>query len=342
MTRGLRKRWLLHGLAFLFGLGIVVLLVAHAGFARFFEILRRGRPLWVGAAFLVYGGAWIFRTARMRRLAAFSGRRLGWLEIFRLQVAGFALNTLLPAKMGDVATMGFLKLKGLPFPRAAAVVFQTRVLDLLLLVLLALPALTAARPGGVPGWVMAPLLLGFLAVGSIFVFVTVDRSRRLERVLGRWRERAVRRWPRLLLQKLADFYGGYHDILKERRLLGISAAHSLGIWVFEGFTAWLLARAVGADPGMTVLWLALAMANIGKSAPVTPGGIGIYESMFAAVLVLTGMPFDLSITLAILDHAVKKVFNLCFGLPSVAMLGLNLRQIYDMSQGTFEPGRDPS
>ena len=329
------KRWLLHIIAALAGVGVVVLLLAHAGFDRFLYHLRRGKPEWIAAAFAVYALAWVFRTVRLQKLTGRSGVSIPAWVLFRLHVAGYALNAVLPAKMGDVATMGFLKLRGIPFPRAAAVVFQTRILDLISLVALTLPGLLLGFPKLATRWTFVSIALGLMVVAAVLFLVMLDRRGWVTSIIERGENRVKRAWIGFLLAKARDFYRGYREIVTDRRLFGLSLVVSLAVWVVEGCTAFTITRAIGADLPLEVVFFAVAMANLGKSAPVTPGGIGIYESMFAAALVLAGIGFDLAITIAILDHAVKKIFNLSVGLPSAAMMGLNFRQIYDMSQRKF-------
>ena len=73
-----------------------------------------------------------------------------------------------------------------------------------------------------------------------------------------------------------------------------------------------------------------SIGNVGKSAPATPGAVGIYESVLAAVLVLFGVSFDLAIVVAILDHAIKNLFTLAIGVPATAGIGVGMAQIYEM------------
>jgi len=61
--------------------------------------------------------------------------------------------------------------------------------------------------------------------------------------------------------------------------------------------------------------------------PSIPGGIGIYESALAGILVLFGTPVDIAITIAILDHAIKNIFTLVFGIPATTSIGLNFSDI---------------
>jgi len=56
------------------------------------------------------------------------GKNIGIFDLFKLYISGYALNVMLPAKLGDVATVGYLKMKGVHIGRSAAIILQTRIL----------------------------------------------------------------------------------------------------------------------------------------------------------------------------------------------------------------------
>ena len=81
-----------------------------------------------------------------------------------------------------------------------------------------------------------------------------------------------------------------------------------------------MSLAVGIQISLVAAIFAVSIANMGKAIPATIGGIGVYESILAAILVSLGNSFDVAIVTAILDHFIKKAFTLGFGIP--ATLGL--------------------
>ena len=89
----------------------------------------------------------------------------------------------------------------------------------------------------------------------------------------------------------------------------------------------MIAVAVGAQISVAAVILAVSMGNVGKSVPITPGGIGIYESILTAVLVSFGLLFDVAVVIAMMDHVIKKMFNLIVGVPATAGIGIRIAQI---------------
>jgi uncharacterized membrane protein YbhN (UPF0104 family) len=81
--------------------------------------------------------------------------------------------------------------------------------------------------------------------------------------------------------------------------------------------------------------LAVCLANVGKLLPITPGGLGIYESILSSVLVIFGLPLETAVAAGILDQAVKKTFNLAIGIPATAGMGIKLSRLRQEYQANF-------
>jgi len=112
-------------------------------------------------------------------------------------------------------------------------------------------------------------------------------------------------------------------MVSHKTLLIGSILLSLTIWFFEGLACYAVSIAVGAQIPITIVVLAVSIGNVGKSVPATPGAIGIYEGMLAAVLIFFGVSFSVAVAIAILDHAIKNIFLLVVGVPATMDMGLN-------------------
>jgi uncharacterized protein (TIRG00374 family) len=157
--------------------------------------------------------------------------------------------------------------------------------------------------------------------------VVLDKNRIFAGLLDKIGNKFSHKFLKLAVEKTRDAYEGYHEIVLNKKLLAASILLSLMIWLFDGLTCYAVSIAVGTQIPIIVVILAVSIGNLGKSAPATPGSIGIYESVLAAVLVLFGVSFDLAIVIAILDHAIKSLFTLMIGVPATAGIGLNVSEI---------------
>lgn len=323
MIKGIKFRTL----TFISGVLFLVVLIYYAGFDRFLDTILNASPHFIACSVIVYTTSWIFRTVRLEIFTKYAGKNIKTFELFKLYIAGYALNVLLPAKLGDVATVGFLKMKGINVGRSAAIIIQTRVLDVLALLLLSLPAFAAYSFKDSPYWVRTAILICLFIVAVPIGVVTLDKKRMVGDFFDKIKNKINQKSLKLAIEKTKDAYDAYHDIVSNKKLLLFSILLSLVIWLIDGLTCYLVAVSVGSKISLLVVILAVSIGNVGKSAPATSGSVGIYESLLSAVLVLFGVSFDIALAIAILDHAIKNIFTLLLGIPATLELGVNLSQL---------------
>ena len=326
------KSWVYRIIAFIAGIGILLALVHRAGFERFLDITSQTSPYWITVSVIIYAASWIFRTWRLERFTTHAGKSIKIIDLFKLYISGYALNVILPAKLGDAATVGYLKMEGIDIGRSAAIILQTRILDVLALILLSIPACIVFFEMETPNWIITTIFICTLIVTVPIGIVVLDKNKLFAGLLAKLGNKFSHKFLKLAAEKSKNAYEGYHEIVSDKKLLAASILLSLTIWLFDGLTCYAVSIAVGAQISIIVVLLAISIGNVGKSAPVTPGAIGIYESMLAAVLVLFGISFDIAIAIAILDHAIKNLFTLVIGVPATAGIGYKTAQIYEMAE----------
>jgi hypothetical protein len=310
------------------GIGILLALIYHAGFGRFIDIILQTSPYWIVTAVIVYAASWIFRTWRLERFTTNAGKNIKIFDLFKLYISGYALNVILPAKLGDAATVVYLKMKGINIGRSAAIILQTRILDVLALILLSIPAFIVFFHKDAPGWIRTTIFICILVVAVPISIVFFDKNKLLSSLFEKLGAKISHKFLKLAVAKTKDAYEGYYEIILNKKLLAASVLLSLMIWLFEGLTCYTVSIAVGAQISVIVVVLAVSIGNVGKIAPVTPGAIGIYESVLAAVLILFGISFDIAVVIAILDHAIKNLFTLAIGVPTTTGIGIDFSDLY--------------
>jgi uncharacterized protein (TIRG00374 family) len=308
-------------IALAFGIGILIGLIYYAGYERILDIILQTSPYWIAASLINYAISWYFRTWRLERFTTFAGKNIKKKDLFKIHISGYALNTILPAKLGDIATAGFLKLKGIKVGNAAAIILQTRILDLLALIMLSIPAVLLSFKGRIPWWIPITISFCMIIVSVPFFIAILDKNKVISKFFDKSVERFVNNFLKLTILKIKDAYDSYHTILSNKRLLIETLLLSVIIWLFDGLTCYMVSIAVGKEIPLIVIILSVSIGNLGKTVPFTPGGVGMYEGILASCFILFDVPFDIAVTIAILDHAIKKFFNLIFGLPAAVVIG---------------------
>lgn len=323
------KLWAYHLVSLLAGFVILALLIYGAGYKKFFNILTQASIGWILISVLVYAASWIFRVWRLEWFTKQTGISIKLFELFKLYISGFALNVILPAKLGDAAMIGYLRLQGINVGWAAAIIFQTRILDLLSLLFLCMPAVIFLFTNGVPNWISASLWVCLIIALIPFGAIYLDKQHVIPSLIAGLERKLGRRFLKLFLSKIGDAYLSYREIIANKKLTVISFLLSVTIWFLEALSCYLLAIALNAEIKLNVVLFAVCLSNLAKIIPATPGSIGIYESILTAILVMLGVPFDVALALSILDHAIKKIFNLSFGLPATTSIGFKMSHLIE-------------
>jgi uncharacterized protein (TIRG00374 family) len=174
---------------------------------------------------------------------------------------------------------------------------------------------------------VTPIYYGVIPFIFIIGLILLDKNRTVLQHLKKIAPVQKNKILSVAFDKLDHAYKSFHDIASNRKRLSLNGLFSLMIWLLEGITCWVVIHALGGNVDLILVILAVSIGNIGKSIPLTPGGLGIYETIFAAVLTASGVPLEVATASGIVDHALKKVFNLAIGIPAMTTTGVELKQI---------------
>ncbi|MGV8128218.1 MAG: lysylphosphatidylglycerol synthase transmembrane domain-containing protein [Methanothrix sp.] len=317
----------------LLALAILFFLAYSVGLENFYRAIVYASPSGLIAAVMVYSLSWILRTVRLDTLVKNAGVDVGTWELFKLYISGNALNVLLPAKLGDAAVIFYLRMQGIGLGMSTAIAVQSRILDVLALLIFSLPSAIMLFREKTPEWISL-MLVGSLIVAAIPLgVVLLSTTGNLPHYINKnSRFLNKNKYIILFMEKAKDAYFEYIKLASLKRLFAISLLLSLIIWLLEILTCYATSLAVGAQVPVLAVVLGVSLANMGKVAPATPGSIGIYESILAAVLALFGVTMEIAIPLAILDHAIKNSFTLALGVPATTSQGLDLCELAKKSQ----------
>lgn len=309
--------------SFLISLIILLFLIFCGDVNRFIKVLSQVSVNSVIIMVIVYALSWIFRTIRLERTVASLGSKMPFKNLFKLNISGYALNVLLPVKIGDVARMLFLKAEGMEGDKAIASVIYIRLLDIISIIMLATPVLFIMTKESIPNWTIISVISCILIIVLIFVFLSIGRMQRLFDIIeakitlkvtkGLLRVGKEVHWNlRNLLFKSSVYYDMFYSIL---------------IWLLEALTCYVVALSLNAQVSPLLIIFGVSMANISKIVPATPGGIGIYEGIIVGIFAIGGIEYNKALVIAIIDHLIKNLFIISIGIPAISTTNLKLTNL---------------
>jgi uncharacterized membrane protein YbhN (UPF0104 family) len=276
----LRSAWrwqqALIGLAI--GAALLALTVERASLGSVLAPLTTLHAGWAVLALLAYAADLGLRVIRWRLL--FSGvAPLPAATFARALLVGYGLNILLPARLGELARIEYLKLRT-DTRRSAAIpaILIERAMDGLVVVAALMLGLTAAHAGGGG----SPLLAGLIGAGGAMVALLIA----LPLALQRMPEPILRRLPARGRDSLARAHAALAAM--GPAVLGGAAALTLAIYLAEAAAIAAILQAIGVDPGPALLLALVGAASLSTLLPTAPGFLGSYQLAYALVFELFG------------------------------------------------------
>jgi len=225
---------------------------------------------------------------------------------------GQTMNTLLPARSGDIPRIYWLGERGgQSKARALGTMAVEKVLDLVLLVLVLflVPFWAPAKPS----W-LAEATWG-LGIALIFLYIGLRASLAWQRPLlsrlGWIADRYdVQWWPAMQarLARIVEGIGG----LRRSHLLGRSVILSLMAWVWGAAANLATFRALGLPSSWPMALTVSAALRVGIALPSLPASVGVYEGTVVLALGVFGIDRETALSYGVLMHLVDF-------LPPVAM-----------------------
>lgn len=257
--------------------------------------ISRSNIFLVGCALAVYYATFPLRALRWARLLREGGLDVGWRDLVRILLLGWFVNSLVPAKLGDLYRSYLVKRKfGISLSRTVGVVVAERLLDLVVVFgLLVVGGYVAfGRTVLADLWIVyvtGAVLALLIAVGLVAIYALGPR-------IARFFPNEVRRIGRLFRE----------GVLHSFRALPFAGALTLIIWGAEAMRLMFVLWALGLElPASGIVFVAVATSLL-TTVPLTPAGFGFVE--IAMVYVLTegfGLSQSSAVAVAVLDRAVS-------------------------------------
>ncbi len=275
---------------------IMLLLAYFAGFEKVFENIVRVKPKFLVYSAVVYVLSYFLRGYRFEYILSRLDSRSSIIFSTQSIAISQTVNVLTPIRIGDLARAYVFKRIDVPYTTSLAAIATERLFDLLSISLIAVFSAVAI------GMMLSTPM--YAMVFTILLFLAVFLLSRMENVIGKILKDVKR-------------------VLKFKDSLVI-LAFSIILWFSDILVCYLIALSY-VRPSILLISLAVAIANIVKALPITPGGIGTYEA--AMTLILSKLSTDIAFTIALVDHALKNVLTVLLGFVSLASLNISLKDL---------------
>lgn len=301
---------------------LVIVIVALVYFAQKANInpqqtwasIRTANIYFVLAAFTIYYLSFPIRTLRWRLLLQNAGYTKAneielpkfWKLLEIIYISWFT-NSIVPAKLGDLYRAYLLRKEtGLPTSRTFGTVIAERLLDLIVLLLIFIPAVMISLHENLPSTLQTGLRIALVAViaGIAGLFLL----RLFPAQIGR-----------LVPKRFRGHYNHFQEgTLGSFRRVPILTPLTVAVWACESLRFFFIALALNLIGGslLHILTAALFIA-LGEAlltvVPFTSGGIGLVEGGMLAMITLFTSERSLAAAAILLDRTISLFSLLVFG-----------------------------
>jgi uncharacterized protein (TIRG00374 family) len=276
----------------------------------------------LGSLAVYWLGLVVFRALLVRHLLAPVGR-LRLLQAYRYICIGFLANNVLPLRAGEVArSVAIHRGAGIAFASVVGGLAVERMLDLLLVALLALGAIRVAP--GLPDAVGTAALGSAALLGAGFVALLFLARRHGRSTAGPagadGRELSLPGRVKTLWLRFSAGFGAFGTA----RGAGAAGALAVGIWALALVTMLLRLWAFDLEPSPAVALVLLAGLGFGVAVPSAPGYVGTYHAAAAFALSLFGVEHQVAAAFGLFSWIIDIGGSSLAGAVSLSVEGMRL------------------
>ncbi|KAF5414197.1 MAG: Glycosyltransferase AglD [Candidatus Methanogaster sp.] len=299
---------------------ILFLVAGIIGVRDIADTLRTASPVIILLAIPVYLISWPLRGIRYQQILV----QLGHQERMDFLVGCISLsqsaNVILPARIGDVVRAYLLKkMKNIPLTTGFSSLAVERIFDILAITIIGGFAVLGLQELLLDQWITDIITIAGLAIVAVFGLLVLFLK--LRTTIG---------------GVVACFIREIAVVSTNPRAFATVFASSLSVWLFDILTCFVVLSAFSGTTSRStipIVFLAIAVGNLTKIVPITPGAIGTYELALTAIFSLGGIDSAIGFAAAVLDHIIKNSVTLILGSVYLSRFELSWSQLMDQSGG---------
>jgi len=295
------------------------------GASKDLYLLERVSAWWVAAGVALEGMS-LFCYAVLTKVLLPPGPKPSLWTLFRIDLSAAAVAHVIPAGTLGTAALGYklftsegISGNDATVMMAAKGIGSTVVLNVLLwLSLVVSIALAGFQP--IYGTVAIIGTVVLLGVGLLVLGVTrgAGVASRVMRAIG---DKVPFLSGERIERAVLDAAHSFSLLARDRRVLALSLLWASLNWILDAASLWCFVAAFGHLANPVELFAAYGIANVAGALPVTPGGLGVVDSI--APLLLVG--FGVTRSVATLGVLAWRVVNFWLPIPAGALSYASLK-----------------
>ena len=285
----------------LIGLSLIASLLYRFDLGVVFSTIISAKLYYLFLAAFVYSITFFILSTRWRMILHSMGEDLPIVPAYQAFAGGMVISDLTPGRIGEFARPLLVRDR-IDLNRGIASVAIDRYADILTTFILGLSGMLLLAQHGSHMILASSIILFIVVLSSIFWFKRSFIIKQMDR-LGSSRITEIAHALDSALHGVADIKG-----LMLRSVLLTAVA-----WVVHALRIALIAKSVGFDVPLQMLFLLQPLVSSLALVPITISGLGLVEGGLAVLLAGFGIPVAAGISIALMDRAITVAFHILVG-----------------------------
>ena len=246
-------------------------------------------------------------------------------------------NVVLPARIGDVMRAYILKrARNIPLTTGFSSLAIERVFDIVAITAIgAVAAYITAANIELNTWITSTIYTAGGVIVLLFIVLfgislTRDSFKLIKSIVYKLSRSSD--YTDKVANIVAQFVHEISVVAVKPKSFAVILITSLMIWFVDIITCLTVLNAfpgvgISSSSLLALVFLAVAVGNIAKMFPVTPGAIGTYEAALTGVFTLGGIDPVVGFAVAVLDHIIKNSVTLIGGGLALSHIGMKWNDV---------------
>ena len=308
-------------------IAFVLLIFNKINFDEVIEASAKLKWLWIFSSLFMFGLGYSFRIQRWRIMLQVDNPGVKWINCAGPFVASFAINNLLPFRLGDLArSFAFNKKLGVNSGGVLATLLVERLFDLLMVLLFLLGSLYLFSIN--TQYVFG---VGIIALASLVILILfiLNFPNLFFPICNYCCKLISIPFPRIggILMRFVSNIFKVLDRLSKGRMMIILTFWSLVIWTAEGCVFWFVAMGLPSISKSTAAWMALPVGTLATLIPSTPGYLGTFDYFVIQTMQSLGNDIASSAAFTFIVHALLWLPTTIIGGLYIAVNTISLKDL---------------
>ena len=310
-------------------IGIIVYIIHGINIPLLAKSFRKLNFGWLFLMGLIYLSGFILRGVRWRIVLS-PFKAVSIKRTTEGVIAGYAVNNILPARVGEVVRAMFLGgTEGIARVTTFGTIIIERIFDgLTILGILGFSFIFIGMGTVNHEMVVRLILIGCLIFGTVLLFFLLGSKYR--GLVGKLIAFILRPLPKTVSDKavslMENFWHSLIALSSRKRVIFVSVL-SILIWIVEGFVFWAGFPALRLSPNILLAYFTMAFVNLGMLLPSAPAGIGVFQGGNILAFSIFGLNLEEALCYSIVVHFVMVIPITIFGVIILNRVGLALLKI---------------